>query len=155
MSKTNAMRILEVNNIHYTAYSYEADDEDLSGITVAKKINAEAGSVFKTLVCKGDKTGAIVFCIPVTEELNLKKAALASGNKKIEMIKLKELFALTGYIRGGCSPIGMKKLFPTYIDETAQLLNKIYCSAGVRGIQIKINPDDVSFVTGSVYADLT
>ena len=154
MLKTNAMRILDANNIQYTSHSYGVDEDDLSGITVAKKINAEPESVFKTLVCEGDKTGIIVFCIPVTQDLNLKKAAGLSGNKKVEMIKMKELLPLTGYVRGGCSPVGMKKIFPTYIDETAQLFEEIYCSAGVRGIQIKIKPEDLLSATGSVYADI-
>jgi Cys-tRNA(Pro)/Cys-tRNA(Cys) deacylase len=154
MSKTNAMRILDANNIQYTSHSYEVDEDDLSGITVANKINAEPESVFKTLVCEGDKTGIIVFCIPVTEELNLKKAASASGNKKVEMIKVKDLFQLTGYVRGGCSPIGMKKLFPTFIDETAQLFETIYFSAGTRGIQINTKTENLLRVINGVYVDL-
>jgi Cys-tRNA(Pro)/Cys-tRNA(Cys) deacylase len=154
MSKTNAIRILESHKIKFETVSYEVDENDLSGITVANKINAEPDSVFKTLVGVGDKTGYVVFCIPVTQELNLKKAAAASGNKKVEMIKLKDLFTLTGYIRGGCSPIGMKKLFPTYIDETAQLFEMIFVSAGVRGMQIKIYPDDLLKMVEGNYADL-
>ncbi len=109
MSKTNAVRILESHKINHSVHTYEVDEEDLSGTTVAHKIGAAKETVFKTLVAEGDKNGINVFCIPVTEELNLKKAAAASGNKKIEMVKVKDLFDLTGYIRGGCSPIGMKK----------------------------------------------
>ncbi len=154
MSKTNAIRILESHKIVFETFSYEVDENDLSGETVAKKINVDPESVFKTLVCIGDKSGHIVFCIPVTEGLNLKKAATASGNKKVEMIKLKDLLPLTGYIRGGCSPIGMKKLFPTYIDETAQLFERIYASAGVRGMQIKIYPDDLLKMVDGTYANL-
>lgn len=154
MSKTNAIRILESHKIKFETVSYEVDENDLSGITVANKINAEPESVFKTLVCVGDKTGYVVFCIPVTQELNLKKAATASGNKKVEMIKLKDLFPLTGYVRGGCSPIGMKKLFPTYIDETAQLFEMIFLSAGMRGMQIKLSPDDLLKIIDGNYADL-
>lgn len=154
MSKTNAIRILESHKIKFETVSYEVDENDLSGITVANKINAEPESVFKTLVCVGDKTGYVVFCIPVTQELNLKKAATASGNKKVEMIKLKDLFPLTGYVRGGCSPIGMKKLFPTYIDETAQLFEMIFASAGMRGMQIKLSPDDLLKIIDGNYADL-
>lgn len=154
MSKTNAIRILESHKIKFETVSYEVDENDLSGITVANKINAEPESVFKTLVCVGDKTGYVVFCIPVTQELNLKKAAAVSGNKKVEMIKLKDLFPLTGYVRGGCSPIGMKKLFPTYIDETAQLFEMIFVSAGMRGMQIKISPDDLLKIIDGNYADL-
>ncbi|QQS36403.1 MAG: Cys-tRNA(Pro) deacylase [Ignavibacteriales bacterium] len=155
MSKTNAMRILESNNIIYSSHSYDVDEEDLSGITVAKKIDAEPECVFKTLVCSSDKTGIVIFCVPVTEELNLKKAAASSGNKKVEMIKTKELFSLTGYVRGGCSPIGMKKNFPTYIDETILLFDYIYCSAGIRGTQLKLNPSDLISLTNAVTADLT
>jgi Cys-tRNA(Pro)/Cys-tRNA(Cys) deacylase len=154
MSKTNAIRILESHKIKFDTVSYEVDENDLSGETVAVKVGANPETVFKTLVCVGDKTGHIVFCIPVTQELNLKKAAAASNNKKIEMIKLKDLLPLTGYIRGGCSPIGMKKLFPTYIDETAQLFENIFVSAGVRGIQVKLNPDDLIKIINGGYADL-
>ena len=154
MSKTNAIRILESHKIKFDTVSYEVDEDDLSGETVAVKAGANPETVFKTLVCVGDKTGHIVFCIPVTQELNLKKAATASGNKKVEMIKLKDLLPLTGYIRGGCSPIGMKKLFPTYIDETAQLFENIFVSAGVRGTQVKLNPDDLIKIINGSYADL-
>jgi Cys-tRNA(Pro)/Cys-tRNA(Cys) deacylase len=154
MSKTNALRILESNNINYEAFSYEVDEDDLTGETVANKISADPDTVFKTLVCVGDKTYHCVFCILVTMELNLKKAAASSGNKKVEMIKLKDLFPLTGYIRGGCSPIGMKKLFPTFIDETAQLFEQIYVSAGIRGTQVKLNPDDLLQTVKGVYVDL-
>ena len=154
MSKTNAIRILESYKIEYETASYQVDEYDLSGETVALKIGANTETVFKTLICIGDKTGHVVFCIPVTQELSLKKAASVTGNKKVEMIKLKELFSLTGYIRGGCSPIGMKKLFPTYIDETAQLFDKIFVSAGVRGLQIKLFPDDLLKMVGGRYSDL-
>ena len=154
MGKTNAIRIIESRNIKYETVSYEVDENDLSGETVAKKVGAEPDTVFKTLVCNGDKTSHIVCCIPVTMELNLKKAASASGNKKVEMIPMKELLLLTGYIRGGCSPIGMKKLFPTFIDETAQPYDNIFISAGVRGTQIKIKPDDLLELVNGIYADL-
>jgi Cys-tRNA(Pro)/Cys-tRNA(Cys) deacylase len=154
MSKTNAIRILESHKVKFETVSYEVVENDLSGETVALKIGVDADTVFKTLICIGDKIGYIVFCIPVTQELNLKKSASVSGNKKVEMIKVKELFPLTGYIRGGCSPIGMKKLFPTYIDETAQLFENIYVNAGVRGTQMKIRPDDLLKIVSGVYADL-
>ena len=154
MSKTNAIRILESHKIKFETFSYEVDETDLSGEAVALKVGADPETVFKTLVCFGDKTGHVVFCIPVTQELNLKKTASASGNKKVEMIKLKDLLPLTGYIRGGCSPIGMKKLFPTFIDETAQLFEKIYVSAGVRGTQMKLNTDDLIKMVDGSYADL-
>lgn len=154
MSKTNAIRIVESNNIKFETISYEVDEDDLSGGTVAQKIGTDPDTVFKTLVCVGDKNSHFVFCIPVTTELNLKKAATASGNKKVDMIPLKELLALTGYIRGGCSPIGMKKLFPTYIDETAQLYENIFVSAGIRGTQMKLRSDDLLKLANGVYADL-
>jgi Cys-tRNA(Pro)/Cys-tRNA(Cys) deacylase len=154
MSKTNAIRILESHKIKFETVSYEFDENDLSGETVALKVGVDPETVFKTLVCIGDKTGNIVFCIPVTQELNLKKAASVSENKKVEMIKLKDLLQLTGYIRGGCSPIGMKKQFPTYIDETAQLFENIFVSAGVRGTQMKLSPDDLLNIVAGSYADL-
>ena len=152
--KTNAVRLLEANSIQHSALTYEVDEDDLSGITVAKKIGVEPEKVFKTLVTRGEKTGINVFCIPVTEELNLKKAASVCGDKKIEMIKEKELLPLTGYIKGGCSPIGMKKHYPTFIDETAQLFEEISISAGVRGIQIMVKPDDLAKILGDNFADL-
>jgi len=155
MSKTNAIRIVESANISHETVNYSFDEEDLSGETVANKIGVDPDTVFKTLVCTGDKTSHIVFCIPVTTELNLKKAAAISENKKVEMIALKELLPLTGYIRGGCSPVGMKKLFPTFIDETAQLHESIFVSAGVRGTQMKLNPDDLIKLVKGTYADLT
>ena len=154
MIKTNAIRILDSNNIKYETISYEVDENDLSGETVANKVGVDPDMVFKTLVCVGDKTSNIVFCIPVTTELNLKKAAQVSNNKKVEMIKLKDLLPLTGYFRGGCSPIGMKKLLPTYIDETAQLFESIYVSAGVRGLQIKLFPEDLIKLIDAGYKDL-
>jgi Cys-tRNA(Pro)/Cys-tRNA(Cys) deacylase len=152
--KTNAVRLLETNKINYSTVTYEVDESDLSGLTVANKIGAEPEKVFKTLVTRGDKNGINVFCIPVTEELDLKKAAAASGNKKIEMIKEKELPLLTGYIKGGCSPIGMRKHYPTFIDETAQLFDEIYVSAGIRGMQVKISPQDIMNITEAVLTEL-
>lgn len=154
MKKTNAVRILESAGISFSLHEYEVDENDLTGETVAIKINAEPDSVFKTLVAVGDKNFHFVFCIPVTSELKLKKAASSSGNKKIELIKLKELLPLTGYIRGGCSPIGMKKKFPTFIDETAQIFDKIYISAGVRGMQISLFPNDLISIIDAEIADL-
>ena len=154
MSKTNAVRILEAFNISFETVSYVVDENDLTGITVANKILADPEKVFKTLITSGDKNGINVFCIPVTAELNLKKAANVSNNKKIEMIKVKDLFELTGYVRGGCSPIGMKKNFPSFIEETAQLFDKIFISAGIRGMQISISPQDLMMVTLTEYADL-
>ncbi len=154
MSKTNATRIVESLNINHKVVSYEFDENDLTGETAALKTGADPESVFKTLVCEGDNTGYLVFCIPVTLELDLKKAAHISGNKKVETIKLKDLFPLTGYLRGGCSPIGMKKHFPVFIDETAQLFEKIYVSAGARGKQLLIAPDDLLIITKGSYAEV-
>ena len=151
--KTNAVRILEANNIPHTTITYEINETDLSGITVANKIGTEPERVFKTLVTRGDKNGINVFCIPVTEELDLKKAAIASGNKKVEMIKEKELLPLTGYTKGGCSPIGMKKKYPTYIDETVQLFEEITVSAGIRGMQVKLKPEDLLKIVDGVFAE--
>ena len=123
--KTNAMRILDKAKIEYTPYEYTVDDNDLSGVSIASQVGLPFEMVFKTLVAKGDKTGPVVFCIPVDKEINLKKAALLTKNKKIEMVHVKDLLALTGYIRGGCSPIGMKKKFPTFINDSALNFEKI------------------------------
>ncbi len=153
--KTNAIRILEFQNIDHTTIEYQFNEEEIDAVSVAHKIGAEPETVFKTLVARNDENEILVFVIPGSFELNLKKAAKASGSKNIEMIKVKELQPLTGYIRGGCSPIGMKKLFRTFIDETAQLHNKIYCSAGVvRGMQINIGPKDLCGVVNAEFADL-
>ncbi|GMU96605.1 Cys-tRNA(Pro) deacylase [Ignavibacterium album] len=154
MNKTNAIRILEAHKIEFDFAEYEVDENDLSGESVAEKIGASYEEVFKTLVAKGDKTGYCVFCIPVNYELDLKKAAKVSGNKSVELIKVKDLFPLTGYVRGGCSPIGMKKQYPTFIDETSQLFDRIFISAGVRGIQIHLNPNDLKNLLNAEFADL-
>ena len=140
MVKTNAIRLVEMAGISYRTEEYEVDENNLSGMHVVEQVSLDAQQVFKTLVTRGDKNGINVFCIPVNCELDLKKAASISGNKKIEMTHMKELLGLTGYIRGGCSPIGMKKKYPTYIDETATLFDEIAVSAGVRGCQIILNP---------------
>jgi Cys-tRNA(Pro)/Cys-tRNA(Cys) deacylase len=154
MSKTNAVRILDTNNIGYTLYTYDVDENDLSGISVAVKIGADTDSIFKTLVASDEKNRTLVFCIPVSQELNLKKAALAAECKKIELVKVKDLLNLTGYIRGGCSPIGMKKKFPVYMDETANLFEEIYISAGVRGMQIKLSPVSLVSIVDAEFCDL-
>lgn len=143
MTKTNAMRMLDQAKISYDTAEYEVDEQDLSGEHVAQTLGQPIEQVFKTLVVRGEKNGLMVFCIPVAEELDLKKAASFAKDKKIEMIHVKELLPLTGYIRGGCSPIGMKKKYPTFIDETAILFDQIYISAGIRGCQIIINPEDL------------
>ncbi len=146
-AKTNAVRLLEAAGIDFSLGEYEVDEEDLSGVHAAELIGMPPEQVFKTLVARGDRNGIAVFCIPVAEELDLKRAAAASGNKSLEMVHVKELLPLTGYIRGGCSPIGMKKRYPTYIDETCILFDRIAVSAGRRGLQLLIAPDDLcSFV---------
>lgn len=154
MNKTNALRILETHNISYKAVEYEVDEKDLSGTYVAFKIGADEELVYKTLVARNEKNEIYVFCVPVNQELNLKKAAAAAGCKKIEMIKLTELQPLTGYVRGGCSPIGMKKDYPVIIEETAQLNEFIYVSAGIRGMQIQISPPDLVKITGANFEDV-
>ncbi len=153
--KTNATRILEAKHIPHEQISYDNSDGAIDAIAVADKIGAEHEQVFKTLVARGDKTGLCVFCIPGPFELDLKKAATASGNKKVELIAVKELLPLTGYIRGGCSPIGMKKQYPTWIDETAQLYERIYVSAGAHGAQLLIAPSYLADVVDASFADLT
>ena len=152
--KTNAVRILESNKIPHETLEYQFNEDEIDAVSVAHKIGADPETVFKTLVARDEKNEIKVFVIPGNFELNLKKAAAVSSSKKIEMIKVKELQPLTGYIRGGCSPIGMKKLYPTFIDETAQLNEKISVSAGIRGMQILISPDDLLNVVDAVFVDL-
>lgn len=154
MVKTNAMRLLEQANISYTTQEYPVDENDLSGEHVASVLGQPVEQVFKTLVARGEKNGIMVFCIPVANELDLKKAAILTKDKKIEMVLMRELLGLTGYIRGGCSPIGMKKKYPTYIDETAILFDEIYISAGVRGAQIIIHPETLADYVDATFADL-
>ncbi len=155
MKKTNAIRILEANKITHETSEYEFNPEEIDAVSVADKINANPEAVFKTLVARGDKNGLNVFVIPGCLTLDLKKAANASGNKKIEMIRERELLPNTGYIKGGCSPIGMKKEYPTYFDETAILWETIHVSAGVRGMQIKISPEELAGLVKGEFADLT
>lgn len=139
MQKTNAMRMLDAAKIPYEALTYDVDESDLSGVHIAASLQFPMEKMFKTLVAKGDKTGFLVFCIPVAKELDLKQAAILTGNKKIELLHVKDLLSITGYIRGGCSPIGMKKTFPTYVDESALQLDRMTVSAGVRGIQLLLD----------------
>lgn len=153
--KTNAMRLLDAAKIPYTVRTYEYEEDDLSGTHAADAIAMAREAVFKTLVARGDKTGFAVFCIPVAEALDLKKAARVSGNKSVEMLHVKELLPTTGYVRGGCSPIGMKKKFPTYIDETAVLFEEIAVSAGQRGMQLIVNPEELRTFVEAAYAELT
>ena len=152
MTITNAMRLLKQANIPFDTSEYEVDESDLSGVHAAEQLGVEPDCVFKTLVARGGRNGLYVFVIPVAEELDLKKCANAVGEKKVEMIHVKELLGLTGYIRGGCSPIGMKKPFPTFIHESALLYDYIYVSAGQRGLQLKIAPQAlIDFVGASIY----
>ncbi|GAB6011148.1 Cys-tRNA(Pro) deacylase [Viscerimonas tarda] len=141
INKTNAARLLDKAKIAYELIQYEVDESDLSAIHVAEQLNEPVEQVFKTLVLTGDKTGYFVCIIPGAEELNLKLAAKISGNKNCNMIPMKELLAVTGYIRGACSPIGMKKQFPTYIHQSCSGYKFIYVSAGIRGLQIKLSPE--------------
>ena len=155
LNKTNAMRQLDAAKINYTPMTYAVDEANLSGVHIAEQIGLPREIVFKTLVAKGDKTGPIVLVIPCAEELDLKQAAAVTGNKKIEMVAVKELLGLTGYIRGGCSPIGMKKRFPTWFDQSVTQHEKITVSAGVRGCQLMLCAEDVLRFTGAKLADLT
>lgn len=141
--KTNAARLLDLHKITYDLIPYEVDEKDLSAIHVAETLGENINQVFKTLVLVGDKNGYFVCVIPGNEEINLKLMALLSGNKNCDLIPMKNLIGLTGYIRGACSPIGMKKLFPTYIEESCLNFDSIYISAGQRGLQIQLNPQDL------------
>lgn len=141
VDKTNAARLLDKEDVEYKLIPYEVDESDLSAVHVARQLNEPVDQLFKTLVLKGDKSGYFVCIIPGDEELDLKNAAKISGNKKCDMIPMKDLLTVTGYIRGACSPIGMKKVYPSYIDESALNFNFIYISAGRRGLQIQINPE--------------
>ena len=151
IEKTNAARLLDKAKITYNLITYEFDENDLAAQHVADSLGQDIACVFKTLVLHGDKTGYIVCVIPGNMEVDLKALAKVSANKKVEMIPMKDLLQVTGYIRGGCSPIGMKKRFPTYFHSTANDHEKIYVSAGVRGLQIQIAPSDlISFVQAIV-----
>lgn len=154
IEKTNPMRMLEQEGISYDTASYTVDENDLSGLHAAKMLGTGPDRVFKTLVAKGEKRGYLVFCIPVAEELDLKKAARAAGDKRVELLPLKELLPVTGYMRGGCSPIGMKKHFPTYIEETAALFDSIYISAGKRGVQLIVSTEALMRFLPAQAADL-
>lgn len=154
VQKTNAMRALDTAGIPYTTQSYTVDESDLSGVHVAECLGVEKETIFKTIVTRAGINDYRVFCIPVSDELDLKKCAEVSGDKRLELLHVKELLPLTGYIRGGCSPIGMKKRFPTFIDETAILFDNIYISAGVRGTQIILNPHSLASFINATFADL-
>ena len=153
-AKTNAIRLIEQAGIPCLEAFYEFDEKDLSGIHAAHAVGLPEEQVFKTLVARGDKSGINVFCIPVCFELDLKKAAKATGDKRIEMVQVKDLLSLTGYIRGGCSPVGMKKKYPTYMDETCQLHDVIAVSAGELGHQMILSPIRLAQYVGSEFVDL-
>lgn len=152
--KTNAARLLDKAKLKYDLIPYEFDENDLAAQHVADSLGQDIAKVFKTLVLHGDKTGYIVCVIPGDKEVDLKALAKVSGNKKVEMIPMKDLLQVTGYIRGGCSPIGMKKRFPTYFHTTAADHDVIYVSAGVRGLQIKINPQELIKFIQATLADV-
>ena len=152
MTKTNVARLLDAAGIGYELIPYNFTEEDLSAQHVAAELGEDIEQVFKTLVLKGDRNGHFVCVIPGNFEVDLKLAAKISGNKSCDLIPMKELLPTTGYIRGGCSPIGMKKAFPTFIHESALLYDSIYVSAGIRGIQIKINPEDlIRYIGAEIY----
>lgn len=151
INKTNAARLLDKAKIKYELVPYGVDENDLAATHIATQLGEDIRQVFKTLVLKGDKTGHFVCVVPGDAEVDLKKAAKVSGNKKVDLIPMKELLPTTGYIRGGCSPVGMKKVFPTYFHSTCIDFDYIYVSAGVRGLQLKIAPADlVKYVRASV-----
>ena len=155
VTKTNAMRMLDAAKIPYEVLTYAVDENDLSGVHIASQLGLPLEMVFKTLVAKGDRTGYLVFCIPVDREIDLRPAAALTENKRIEMVHVKDLLSLTGYIRGGCSPVGMKKKFPTYMDETSLLFDEIAVSAGARGHQMILCPTDLAGLINAKLIDLT
>ncbi|MDC7126062.1 MAG: Cys-tRNA(Pro) deacylase [Spirochaetales bacterium] len=154
MGKTNAVRLLESRGIDFELTEYEVDENNLSAVSIAKKAGLNIDNVFKTLVLRSDSGEIFVCAIPGAYELNLKKAAKEAGYKKVALIHVKEILQLTGYIRGGCSPVGMKKNYPVYIDETCMMHDSIFVSAGKRGLQIKIAPEDLVEVVSAEVVDL-
>jgi len=155
ITKTNAARLLDSAHVAYELIPYQVDESDLGANHLAQQLGEDVHRVFKTLVLQGDRTGHLVCVIPGCDEVDLKKAARVSGNKKVELIAMKQLLATTGYIRGGCSPVGMKKPFPTYFHNTCNDFEYIYVSAGQRGLQFKIAPADLVAFVGATVADLT
>ena len=154
LNKTNAARLLDQAKVKYEMIPYVVDENDLSATHIADQLGEPIEQVFKTLVLKGDRNGYFVCVIPGNREVDLKAAAKISGNKNCDLIPMKELLPLTGYVRGGCSPVGMKKAFPTFIHETCRDYETIYISAGVRGIQFRISPEDLVAYVGAEVADL-
>lgn len=155
INKTNVARLLDKAKVKYELIPYQVDESDLSATHVAADLGEDVEQVFKTIVLHGDKSGYFVCVVPGDREIDLKRAAKVSGNKKCELLPMKELLPVTGYIRGGCSPIGMKKHFPTYIHQTAAQYPYIYVSAGQRGLQIKVAPEDILREARAEYAELT
>lgn len=153
-TKTNAVRLVQQAGIPCREAFYEFDEQDLSGVHAAQAVGMPEEQVFKTLVARGEKTGINVFCIPVCCELDLKKAAKAAGDKNMELVAVKELLGLTGYIRGGCSPVGMKKHYPTFIDETCTLWDEIAVYAGARGHQMIVPPQPLADLVGAELTDI-
>ena len=153
IERTNVMRVLDQKKIHYTPHTYE-QDPSMTGVEIAHILNEDPARVFKTLVTQGKSARYYVFVIPVEAELDLKKAASVAGEKAVAMIKQKELLPLTGYVHGGCSPIGMKKPFPTFIHETAKEYDRMFVSAGKLGFQIELAPDDLAATVGCSFADI-
>ena len=153
-AKTNAVRLVEQARIPCKEHFYEYDENDLNGNHAAKALGFPPEQVFKTLIVRGERTGIHVFCIPVCCELDLKKAAKAAGDKKLELVPVKELLDLTGYIRGGCSPVGMRKKYPTFFDETCILWDKIAVSAGERGHQMIVPPEPLAELLDAKFADI-
>ena len=153
--KTNAARLLDAAKIHYKLIPYEFDPEDLAAQHVADSLGEDINRVFKTLVLEGERVGHFVCVIPGNAEVDLKKAAKVAGAKKADLIPMKQLLPLTGYIRGGCTAVGMKKPFPTFIHSSALDFDSIFVSAGQRGLQLKLNPDDLIAYVGATIADLT
>jgi len=155
IAKTNAVRLLDQLKIPYGLFEYEVSDGQIDGVSVAHKIGQPVENVYKTLVATAGAGKTFVFLVPVAQELNLKAAAKAAGEKKVDMLPVKDLLGLTGYVRGGCSPLGMKKQFPTFIDESSQELDKIIVSAGKIGMQIHLTPSDLVKCTKGVFVSLT
>ena len=152
VSKTNAARLLDRAKIHYELIPYRVDEDDLAAVHVAEQLGEPIERVFKTLVLRGDRTGVLICVVPGDAEVDLKAAARASGNKSVEMLHMKELLPTTGYIRGGCSPLAGKKHYPVFVDESAILHERIYVSAGHRGVQLRLAPDDLLRAVEGTYA---
>jgi Cys-tRNA(Pro)/Cys-tRNA(Cys) deacylase len=153
--KTNAARLLDSLGIAYELASFPVDERDLSALAAAAALGVEQARVFKTLVARGDRAGVLLACIPAGSELALKRLAAVSGNRSAQLVPLREVLPLTGYIRGGCSPLGVKKAYPVYLDDSALHFDSIYVSAGTRGVQLRLAPADLARAAGAVFAGLT